>query len=112
MPGGPGHRPDDAQAMAAHQQSSFDCFLERLDVLKSGYRTGTFRSRRYGLTVKRSVDAHRTTVYSEALDGSDVISFNLYLTRDTGPVLRPCEMSSEKVMRFVLEFVADVNEPS
>ncbi|MFC3614668.1 hypothetical protein ACFORG_12920 [Lutimaribacter marinistellae] len=39
------------------------------------------------------------------LGGGDYISLNLYHLR-TGPVLRPCEMSREKVIAFLADLRA------
>ncbi len=39
--------------------------------------------------------------------GSDYISLNLYQTRNSGPLLRPCEMPASKVIAFVLDLVPD-----
>lgn len=36
--------------------------------------------------------------------GADIISFNLYVLSCVRPMLRPCEMSSEKVIDFVIGF--------
>ena len=40
------------------------------------------------------------------LGGNDYISLNLYALK-SGPRLYPCEMSSEKVIGFVMEFQPD-----
>ncbi|WP_367648551.1 hypothetical protein [Ruegeria arenilitoris] len=39
--------------------------------------------------------------------GADYISMNLYLTDQSGALLRPCEMPAAKVVRFVLALVPD-----
>jgi peptide-methionine (S)-S-oxide reductase len=39
-------------------------------------------------------------LYAEALDGSDVVSTNAYLTASTEE-LRPCEMPAAKVLDFL-----------
>jgi hypothetical protein len=39
-------------------------------------------------------------VYAEALDGSDVVSANLYRV-DGEDLLKPCEMPSAKVLAFL-----------
>ncbi len=39
--------------------------------------------------------------------GADYISMNLYLTDQSGALLRPCEMPAEKVIDFVLRFASD-----
>ncbi|MBY5820328.1 hypothetical protein J3P71_12730 [Rhizobium leguminosarum] len=80
-------------------------FVEALERLPDGYVEGTFQGRKWGSTIKRSDDGRRTWLYAEELGGTDVVSFNLYIASANLPVLKPCEMSSEKVVRFVLEYV-------
>lgn len=36
--------------------------------------------------------------------GTDIVSFNLYRLAGPGPMLKRCEMSSAKVVEFVLGF--------
>jgi len=50
--------------------------------------------------VKRSTDLKRISLFAEDLSGTDIVSFNFYRLSE-GDALRPCEMSSEKVMAFV-----------
>lgn len=69
-----------------------------------GYVHGTFDGRAWGVTVKRSQDSKRIWLYGEELGGTDIVSFNLYRLAGPGSVLRPCEMSSAKVIEFVLGF--------
>ncbi|WP_327206232.1 hypothetical protein [Rhizobium beringeri] len=56
------------------------------------------------MTVKRSEDGKRTWLYGEELSGTDIVSFNLYRLAAPGSILKPCEMSSAKVIEFVLGF--------
>lgn len=79
-------------------------FEDALARLQDGYVDGDFGGRSWGVTVKRSEDGKRIWLYGEELSGTDIVSFNLY--RLTGPeaLLKPCEMSSAKVIDFVLGF--------
>ena len=79
-------------------------FLERLKNLPHGYSRGKFESRVYGVTVNRSPDNRRMNLFAEDLSGSDIVSFNLYFLNDGQPILKPCEMSRQKVVDFVLNF--------
>ncbi|TBF45305.1 hypothetical protein ELG87_34940 (plasmid) [Rhizobium leguminosarum] len=80
-------------------------FGDALAKLPEGYVDGHFGNRPWGVTVKRSEDGKRTWLYGEELGGTDIVSFNLYHLAGSGPTLKPCEMSSAKVVEFVLGFV-------
>lgn len=82
-------------------------FLAALDQLPDGYRRGSFRGRRWGLTVRRASDRRRIWLYGEDLAGTDIVSFNLYIGAGDEPLLKPCEMSASKVIEFVVEFSPD-----
>ncbi|MGF6178266.1 hypothetical protein [Ensifer sp. 4252] len=79
-------------------------FDKALAELPEGYLEGVFEGRRLGATVKRSGDGKRVWLYGEELGGRDVVSFNLYALTGANAILRPCEMSSSKVIDFVLGF--------
>ncbi|MEH7840010.1 hypothetical protein V7796_31240 [Rhizobium laguerreae] len=79
-------------------------FEDALAKLPEGYVDGHFGNRPWGVTVKRSKDGKRTWLYGEELSGSDIVSFNLFQLAGTGSLLKPCEMSSAKVIEFVLGF--------
>ncbi|XUY30266.1 hypothetical protein RMR21_024200 (plasmid) [Agrobacterium sp. rho-8.1] len=82
-------------------QEAFEHALERFP---EGYSLGNFHGRKWGVTVKRSAGRNRVWLYAEDLAGSDIVSFNLYRLKGAGLKLKPCEMSSEKVVAFVLGF--------
>ncbi|RWY66066.1 hypothetical protein EHI46_29270 [Rhizobium leguminosarum] len=79
-------------------------FESALAKLPEGYVDGIFGNRSWGVTVKRSEDGKRTWLYGEELGGTDIVSFNLYRLAGRGSALNPCEMSSTKVIEFVLGF--------
>lgn len=81
--------------------AAFEAALERLP---RGFSEGFFDGRRYGVTVQRSHDGRRNSLFARDLAGTDIVSFNLYRMLDGDTLLRPCEMSSEKVVNFVLGF--------
>ena len=81
--------------------ASFEAALSRLP---DGYVDGNFGGRAWGVTVKRSQDGKRVWLYGEKLGGTDIVSFNLYRLAGSRPMLKPCEMSSAKVIDFVLGF--------
>ncbi|UWM84940.1 hypothetical protein [Rhizobium sp. SRDI969] len=80
-------------------------FEDAFAKLPDGHVDGHFGNRPWGVTVKRSEDGKRTWLYGEELGGSGIVSFNLYHLAGSGPTLKPCEMSSAKVVEFVLGFV-------
>ncbi|WP_112907722.1 hypothetical protein [Rhizobium leguminosarum] len=79
-------------------------FEDALAKLPDGYVDGYFDHRSWGVTVKRSQDGKRTWLYGEELGGTDIVSFNLYRLAGPGSTLKPCEMSTAKVIEFVLGF--------
>ena len=80
-------------------------FERVLGTLPQGYSDGSFSGRRYGLTLRRSEDGRRITVFARELSGKDVVSFNFYKTKGGRGILKPCEMSSQKVTEFVIGFM-------
>jgi hypothetical protein len=86
------------------EDAEFDGALRRL---AEGYGEGVYEGRRYGVTVRRSADGRRNSLFARELAGTDIVSFNLYRTASDRALLKPCEMSSDKVVAFVLEFRPD-----
>ncbi|SCB48100.1 hypothetical protein GA0061102_106312 [Rhizobium miluonense] len=82
----------------------FPEFGHALARLPDGYMEGRFQGRPWSATVKRSADGKRIWLYGEELGGTDIVSFNLYVLSGAKPALKPCEMSSSKVVDFVLGF--------
>ena len=81
-------------------------FEYKLSQFPSGYVEGTFDGRTWGVSTRRSADGRRLWLFAEELGATDIVSFNLY-RGTTRAFLKPCEMSSAKVVRFVLEFRPD-----
>ncbi|CZT36519.1 hypothetical protein [Rhizobium sp. 9140] len=86
---------------AADEQMAFEQAFARLP---SGYIEGAFEGRPWGAIVRRSTDHRRVWLFARDLRGNDIVSFNLYRTASGGAVLKPCEMSSDKVTAFVIGF--------
>jgi hypothetical protein len=89
---------------------SLAAFENALGRLPDGYHEGLFDEQRWGSTIRRSEDGKRVWLYAEALAGGDIVSFNFYRLSAAGPTLKPCEMSSDKVIDFVLGFRPDAIE--
>ncbi|WP_376775889.1 hypothetical protein [Rhizobium populisoli] len=86
--------------MAESETVSMPEFERALSAIPTGYTEGEYAGRRWGTTVKRSADLKRISLFAEDLSGTDIVSFNFYRLSE-GDSLKPCEMSSEKVMAFV-----------
>ena len=69
-------------------------------------------SRAMGVTIDRSTDLGWTKLFARELGGRDIVSFNLYRTPAGKVHLRPCEMSSAKVIDFVCGFSAETSDRS
>lgn len=80
-------------------------FPAAVDALPTGtvFRTSDGRSYR----VTRSIHAGGRSVRLEAQDlvGRDRLGFNLYRLTDGRALLKPCEVSAEKVRRFVCDAI-------
>jgi hypothetical protein len=85
-------------------------FESALAKFLDGYVDGNFGNRSWGVTVKRSEEGKRIWLYGEDLGGTDIVSFNLYRLAGPGSILKPCEMSSAKVIDFVLGFEASTKK--
>jgi hypothetical protein len=49
----------------------------------------------------------RSLLFAEELGGGNFVSFNLYVLSGGRWLLKPCEMSSSKVLEFVVGFVPE-----
>lgn len=79
------------------EHSEFDAAFAKL---AEGYREGTYEGRRFSLIVRRSGDGRRNSLFARELDGTDIVSFNLFRVTSDRTLLKPCEMSAEKVVAF------------
>jgi hypothetical protein len=84
-------------------------FLDSLGRLPNGFVRGSYGGSPYGVTVDRSASLGRAKLFAHELGGRDIVSFNLYRTPAGKDHLRPCEMSSAKVIDFVCGFSADTS---
>lgn len=92
-------------APCSNPQDTGVLVLAALEHLADGYTRGMFKGSVWGVTVKRSADATRIWLYAQDLAGTDIVSFNLYRLRSGHAALKPCEMSSDKILSFMLGFV-------
>ena len=76
-------------------------FLTAFEALPVGTFRGAAHGSNYIVTRAQVAGGRAEKLVAEALDGSDYISLNLYRLA-AGPLLKPCEMPSQKVIDFVL----------
>ncbi len=74
--------------------------LHIIQSLPEDYTTVQFQNKTYGLTKSTFNNGKSFKVFAEELQGTDFISLNLYVTSNK-TLLKPCEMSSEKVIAFL-----------
>lgn len=84
--------------------AEFDAAFDRIP---EGYSQGAYEGRRFGVTVKRSGDRRRNSLFAKDLAGTDIVSFNLYQLSSGATSLKPCEMPVGKVVAFVLGYRPD-----
>lgn len=97
--------------MNANTTTATPEFGRALAAFPAGYIEGNFHGRRWGSTVKRSDDGRRVWLFAEELGGEEIVSFNLYVVSGGRSALKPCEMSSQKVVSFVIGFQPDLRLP-
>lgn len=85
-------------------------FETALAGLPDGCFDGVYLERTWGVTIRRSEDGRRVWLFAEERGGTDIVSFNLYVLAGRKTVLKPCEMSSEKVVDFVAGFCRSSRE--
>lgn len=82
-------------------------FLEAFEALPFGAYGGSAFGRRYRIAKVQYACARSQKLQAEELGGPDYISFNLYRLASGDCLLKPCEMSAEKVRDFVLAVAPD-----
>ena len=79
-------------------------FYAKLLTLPDGANDVRYLGKRYLLRKETLLEGKLLKIYAEELGGNDVVSGNYYPTVKDG-VLKPCEMSDQKVIDFVLQAV-------
>ncbi|WP_170333192.1 hypothetical protein [Ruegeria arenilitoris] len=82
-------------------------FLTSFFGIPLGSSTGRSKGKRYIVSRTELVAGKSHKLVAHELGGGDYISLNLYLPQNSGELLRPCEMSAEKVIAFVIAFEPD-----
>ena len=76
-------------------------FYSKLLALPNGANDVYYQDKRYLLRKETLLDGKLIKIYAEELGGNNVVSGNYYPSMKDG-MLKPCEMSDEKVLEFVL----------
>lgn len=76
-------------------------FYANLLALPDGANSVWYEHKRYLLRKETLLEGRLIKIYAEALGNSSVVSANYYPTMKGG-MLKPCEMSDQKVIDFVL----------
>jgi peptide-methionine (S)-S-oxide reductase len=77
-------------------------FHEKILAFPNGAYDVFYESKRYLMRKETLLDGKLVKVYARELGGNNFISLNYYpLTADG--LLKPCEMSDEKVISFILD---------
>lgn len=77
-----------------------EAFLKKLQKIPAGYSKVIFNHKVYGLTRSNFNKGKSIKVYARELGGNNFISFNYYTIKGKG-VVKPCEMSLQKVTYFM-----------
>lgn len=76
-------------------------FYAKLLMLPNGAYDVHYLGKRYLLRKVQLLEGRLFKIYAEELGGNDIVSGNYYPTIKKG-LLKPCEMSDQKVIDFVL----------
>lgn len=82
-------------------------FLAAFDALPIGGYGGSYDGRRWRITKSQFSGGRSQKLEAEELGGEDRISLNLYRLATGEALLKPCEMSAEKVSAFVMGVSVD-----
>lgn len=74
-------------------------FISKIPV---GYSKGMYKEEVYGITKSEFNCGRSIKIYAECLSGNNYVSLNYYKT-SKGDVLRPCEMTEQKVRDFLMK---------
>ena len=79
-------------------------FYTKLLAFHDGAHDVRYLDKRYLLRKETLLEGRLLKIYAEELGGNDVVSGNYYSSMKGG-ILKPCEMSEQKVIDFVLNAV-------
>lgn len=76
--------------------------LDFLNKVPEGYSEGIYEGKKYGLTKTTFNDGKSIKFYGDELGGNNFVSLNYYITMHK-ELLKPCEMSAQKVINFLMD---------
>ena len=76
-------------------------FYKKLLALPNGANNIYYNKKRYLLRKETLLEGKLIKIYAEDLSSQDIVSGNYYPTMKGG-MLKPCEISDEKIIHFVL----------
>lgn len=74
--------------------------LERIQTIPLRYSEVIFENKKYAVTRTDFNQGKSIKLYAEQLGGIDFVSFNYYVTKSK-ELLKPCDMTSIKVITFL-----------
>ncbi len=83
-------------------KAQVDQIKRQIEAIPLGYSLVTFQGKRYGLSRMDFNSGKSKKIFAKELGGNNFISFNCYFTQILQ--LRPCEMSEDKVIDFIMNF--------
>jgi len=89
--------------MDGNQGQDLDTLLE---VIPEGWTRAEVDGRAWGVTRVTRAGGKAISLNAERLGDSEQLGANIWITSD-GPVLRPCEVPAEKVLRFLRAAATD-----
>ncbi|MEM6387034.1 MAG: hypothetical protein AAF718_12450 [Pseudomonadota bacterium] len=87
--------------------TGLDAFIAAFDRMPVGSYGATFEFKRYRVSKSVMATGRSQKLVAEELGGNDFISFNLYRLASGETLLKPCEMSEDKVIDFVMRVDVD-----
>lgn len=77
-----------------------DPILGHIVKIPKGYSLGIYKDRKYGIIKTIFNDGDSFKIYGEELGGTNIISLNYYITKGK-ELIKPCEMTEQKVRHFL-----------
>ncbi|WP_299896523.1 peptide methionine sulfoxide reductase [uncultured Aquimarina sp.] len=76
--------------------------LDAINRIPEGYSEVLYKKKKYSVTKDIYNNGKSFKIYAKELQGNDFISLNYYIT-STAELLKPCEMSDQKVISFLMQ---------
>lgn len=84
--------------------------LEHMRQIPLGYSRGIYETKTYGISKAVYNGGNSFKIFAEELGGKNFYSLNYYITKNA-ELLKPCEMSEQRVIHFLKNVrVLEINE--